>query len=119
MPPQVNALVTKVNAAGAGDDWDRPGAVGAEKWIGEARAYYRERATRERAGETVNVLTKRELILDVDDVLAMELDTDDVVTFTVDGRTGAFTSTARTVPTTTLAGVPRELRTSRIILEDA
>lgn len=120
MPAQVNATVTIISAAGTPDDWDRAAAAGIEKWSGEARAYYRERAAREPgAAGAENVYTKRELIVDVADVLEMELDTDDVITFTVDGRSGTFTGTARTIPTPQLAGVPRALQTSRIILEDA
>ena len=118
MPAQANATVTAIAGAGVADDWDRAGGAGAVKWNGSARAYYRERADRQAGADSTDVLTKRELVLDVADVDAMGLDLDDVLTFTVDGRAGALTGTARTVPRPRLAGVPRGLQTSRIILED-
>ena len=119
MPEQANATVLGVAGAGTADDWDRPAAAGASKWSGEARALYREAADRVRDANADDVYTKRELILDVADVDAMELDTDDVITFRLDGQVDEQTGTARTIPRPRLAGVPRRLQTSRIILEDA
>jgi hypothetical protein len=119
VPAQENATVTRVAGAGTSDDWDRAPGAGAEKWAGEARAYYREATERVPGDGSTDVFVRRELVLEVDDVLAMALDTDDVLTFTVDGRPGTRTGTARTIPTPTLAGVPSALRTSRVVLEDA
>jgi hypothetical protein len=119
MPVQENATVTAVAGAGVADDWDRSASAGAEKWSGEARAYYRERTERAPGEGTVDVFLRRELILETRTVLAMTLDTDDVITFTIDGRAGTFTGRAKTIPVTTLAGFPPALTTSRVVLEDA
>lgn len=132
MPPQSNATVTAVGqaraeAGGAVDDWDvqtaapavgTPAAAALVKWSGSVRGYYREATTRETDNGSTNVLLKRELIIDTADALAMGLDTDDLITFTVDGR-GARTARAGMIPTPQLAGIPGSLQTARIRLEDA
>lgn len=118
MPAQANATVTAVGSAGIADDWDRPAAAGAAKWEGEARAYYRETLDRASGGGAVNVVERRELILDTADVDAMALDTDDVITFTVDAL-GERTGVARSIRRARLAGVPGSVQTAKIILEDA
>lgn len=135
MPPQANATITRVGesrsdteTAGAIDDWDvqvpapAPGSPEADaliKWEGAARAYYRESTTRESQGGTTNVLLKRELILDTADAQAMGLDTDDVITFTVDGAVEASEARAQIIPTPRLARVSRGLQTARVRLADA
>lgn len=121
MPAQANATVTAVAGAGTPDDWDVAAAAGGAKWQGAARAYYREsrdRVTTGGATPAVSFVTRRELILDNDDVAAMELLEDDVLTFRVDGAGVDSSATAASIPRRDLAGVPRELRTARIILED-
>lgn len=118
MPAQANATVTAVAAAGTPDDWDRPAGADTGKWAGAARAYYRESRDRIVTAGAVSFVTRRELILDNDDVAAMELLEDDVITFRVDGDAADSAATASSIPRRDLAGVPAELRTARIILED-
>lgn len=119
MPAQANATVTRIAGAGVADDWDAPAAAGGNKWVGEVRGYYRESLDRVPSGGGVSVLKRRELILDYADVKAMGLDTDDVITFRVDGDAADSTGTAQTIPRRELGGVPRGLQTSRIVLADA
>ena len=118
MPAQSNATVTGVAGAGTRDDWDVAAVAGASKWAGEVRAYLRERIAREALGDTVNIVTRRSLIIDVADFDAMALDTDDVIAIAPDGRP-AFTATAQAIAAPRLAGIPRPLQTARIELEDA
>lgn len=133
MPPQANATVTAVGEAhaetgGAVDDWDvqvaapaggSPAALALVKWTGSVRAYYRETGERVSVNGTTDVRIKRELIIDTADALELEVDTDDVITFTVDDRPGPLTGRAVVIPTPSMAGVPRALQTARIRLEDA
>lgn len=119
MPPQANATVTLATGAGVADDWDRPADAGDPKWSGSVRAYYREKVDRIASAGAVNVLVRRTLWLDTADVDAMALDTDDVLTFTVDGAAAASTGTAKTLARARLAGIPSSLQTTRIDLEDA
>lgn len=118
MPPQSNATVTAVVGSGKADDWDRPAAAGGAKWAGSVRAYYREATDRATIEGAVNVLERRELILDSADLDAMALDTDDVITFRVDGAAAAETGTAKAIRAARLAGVPRGLQTARVTLAD-
>lgn len=120
MPPQTNATVTAVTGQGRPDDWDTAAVAGEAKWEGEARAYYRESLVelRNPTAGTVTVTTRRELILDYEDVAIMELDTDDVLTFVVDGAAAPTSASASTIPRRLLGAVPRALQTSRIILDD-
>lgn len=117
MPAQVNAVITAVNGAGTADDWDRPGSAGSPKWTGEAPAYYREKIDRERVEGAVNVFLRRELIVDTDVYDELELDTDDVITFARDGGSSS-TSSAVSIRRADLDGIPAELRTTLIRLED-
>lgn len=120
MPPQVNATVTAVVGAGTGDDWDRPAEAGAVKWTAGARVYYRETTDRVRgATGGLDILERRELILDTADVDAMGLDTDDFITFTVDGDASVRTGSAKSIRRARLAGIPRALQTAKVVLEDA
>lgn len=121
MPPQTNATVTAVAGQGTPDDWDTAGGPGAGKWAGELRAYYREATDRVRsvAGGTVDVLLRRELILDTADLELLELDTNDVITFLVDGAGAPSSGSAKTIRRSALAGIPRALQTSKVTLEDA
>lgn len=119
MPPQTNAAVTRVAGSGSADDWDRPAAAGGQKWAGVIRAYYRE-ATDRRAGEgAVDVAVARELIVDTAALDELGLDTDDVITFRVDGAGAETTGVARAIRRSQLEGVPRDVATSKITLEDA
>ena len=117
MPPQVNAHVTRVVGQGTADDWDRPASDGAQKWVGRAAAYYREKVDRVTDGAgSVNVLVRRTVWVDTSDLDAMALDTDDVITIEPDGRP-AITSPARTIARSALADAPT-VSTTRIDLED-
>lgn len=119
-PPQSNATVSAVRGAGAADDWDRAGAAGVVKWVGQARAYYRESTSRETAeGGATNIVTKRELIVTMQTLGDFALDTDDVITFRPDGAPADLTGTAQAIPRVSLGGIPRSLQTSRIRLENA
>jgi hypothetical protein len=118
MPAQSNATVTAVTGQGVPDDWDTAAVAGAAKWAGQARAYYRETLVELRGNGTVTPTLRRELVLDYADVDAMALDTDDVITFALDGDPAPRTAQANTIPRKLLGGIPRALQTSRIILED-
>jgi hypothetical protein len=117
MPPQTNATATAGAGGGRRDDWDVSAAAGAAKWAGEVRAYFRERVDRQSGGDGVNIAAARSLIIDSADFDAMALDTDDVVTFQPDGA-GQQTGTAKASAPARLAGIPRDLQTTRIELED-
>lgn len=117
-PPQHNATVVRVRGAGTADDWDRPAGPGAIKWQGEARAYYREDTTRLTAAGATNIVTKRELIVTMDTLDELQLDSDDLITFTPDGAEET-TATPQSIPRVRLAGLPRALQTSKIRLTDA
>jgi hypothetical protein len=127
MPPQTNATLKLVAGAGVSDDWDRGSSAGPEKWAGEVRGYYRERTDRERTGEAVDVLVRRELIIDVDDLDAInaaaagdgELDTDDLVTFRVDGAAADVAIPVKSIRAARLAGVTAGLQTAKLTLADA
>jgi hypothetical protein len=120
MPPQVNAVVTLITGAGNpgdpwGDDTDTPGV---EKFTGEAPAYYREVLDRVIGDNSVNILERAELILDTADLDAMNLDTDDVITYRVAGEAEDRTGTASSIRRARLHGIPRALQTARVILAD-
>lgn len=120
-PPQANATITLVRGAGVADDWDQPGGVGAPKFAGEIRAYYRATTTRAAAPgapPATAILTKRELIVTMDALDEIGLDTDDVITFRLDGADTDATGTAQAIPYRRLAGIPASLQTSRVRLED-
>lgn len=119
MPPQTNATVTAIAGQGKAEDWDTPAAAGAAKWAGEVRAYYRESLDRVTGNGTVDVVLRRELVIDYEDVDLMGLDTDDVITFRVDGRQADETASARVIPRRLLGSIPRTLQTSRIVLDEA
>lgn len=118
MPPQVNATILKVTGQGTADDWDRPAAAGADKWNGRVRAYYREATDRAVVENAVNVLVRRELILDVADLDLMGLDTDDTITFRADNASADDAGQAKAIRTARLAGVPRGLQTAKVTLDD-
>lgn len=118
-PPQHNATVTDLRGGGTRDEWSG-GAAGAAKWAGSVRGYYREREVRAQGpGGATSPALKRELVLELADVVAMDLDTDDVLTFTVDDLPGPLEGRAAVIPRLPLAGVPGGLQTSRVVLEDA
>lgn len=125
MPAQVNATLVEVleatAARGDRDDWDTPGVepagAGAVKWAGSVRGYYRERVQRVSDAGELRVYTARTLYLDTADYRALELDTNDVLT--IDGPAGVVTGRAVSIAVAELAGVPRELATTRVELEPA
>jgi hypothetical protein len=130
-PPQVNATLTSITGAtaatGGRDDWDaartavaagggaqpaEPADAGPVKWTGAVRCYYRPVLERT-AGDMVE---RRTLIIPTTIALAAGLDTDDVVTFTVDGDATPTSARARMVSTPRLAGIPDSLQTARLEL---
>jgi hypothetical protein len=122
LPPQTNATLTAVGTSSEQpDDWDVPAAPGDPdaKWAGEVRVYYREKQDRITDGGSVNIFTRRTLFVDTRDLEAIELDTDDLVTFRVDGAGDDATGKAQAITTARLDGIPRELETSRIELDPA
>lgn len=132
MPPQVNATITRVQAAtaatGGRDDWDEsmanvaapaePAGAGAEKWAGTAKAFLEEKASRSFEAGNDDVLERRILHVDSVDARAMGLDTNDVITFT-DPAGIVRQATAAAIAIAELAGIPRELQTATIELRAA
>lgn len=95
MPVQVNATLTAVAQPGATtgdrDDWDTPGTTtetgaGAVKWQADPgiapNAYYRETLDRAQVGGDLNVTTRQVLYIDTALARLINVDTDDVLTFT-------------------------------------
>lgn len=124
-PPQSNAVITRVTGAtaatGGRDDWDEPAGAepagaGPLKWQGEARAYYRERTYRLAAAGADDVLLSRQLVLETARLRELGLDTDDVLTVTLDSGP-TFTGRAAVIEVRELAGIPAALQTSRLELE--
>jgi len=127
MPPQVNATLTKVTTAtaatGGRDDWDaanagltgpalEPAGSGTLKWQGRAGAYFQQTIRQ----TTDGLVGADVLYLDSAVVREAGLDTDDVIAFT-DSAGVQHVGTATIVALRELAGVPRELQTTRIELE--
>lgn len=129
MPPQVNATLTAVNGADAGtggrDDWDAPAAAstgttaptGPLKWTGDEGAYYRESTDRGRGGGGPDVVDIRSLIIDSVTARATGLDTDDVLTF-IDPAGVTRHARARRIIRAELDGIPEDLATTRLELEE-
>jgi hypothetical protein len=113
-PAQANATLTRVSRPPA-EKFDGP-ADGPEKWTGTARVYFSERRTRRSTPAGEDRIVVPELIVATGDP-AVEWKSGDVVEFTFAGaeRKG----TVETVETRELDGIPRELVTSRIVLEAA
>ena len=107
-------------ATGGRADWDEPAGVepagaGAAKWAGAADAYYTVKSQFTAGADGANVTATRRLIIDSAIARASGVDTDDVVTWT-----GASGGTARVVAVAIaeLAGIPPELQTARLDLEE-
>lgn len=117
MPPQVNATLTAVHAAGVADDWDRAEAAGVAKWTGAAPAYLRQEVERvaDTVRDVVNVHARRTLYVDTADADAAGIDTDDRLTIAYAGST--ITARAVAVARSELAGVPPSLQTTKLELE--
>lgn len=140
-PPQANATILRVGAraavpagggAGVVDDWDQDVEVPdvdpgdelepGDKWrgaAGEVRAYYREATDRVTGAGAVDVHERRELILLTADLEELGIDTDDVVTFLVDGEDGEQSGTAEAVRRSKLAGMPSSVQTAKLTLSAA
>lgn len=125
MPPQTNARLLAVHDAdaltGGLDDWDTqaaPGSppAGAQKWAGDAPAYYRETVQRTITAGNVDVGDVRILWIDSTIARAASIDTDDVLTFT-DPTGVQRTARASSVARSELAGIPSILQTTRLELE--
>lgn len=120
MPPlQSNATLTKVSVPGA-KDWDEPAGAENQKWAPEGgeRVYFRQRVERHVDNGAVNVLQIRELILGGDSTAIEHIDTDDVLTFNLDGQ-DAQAGKASIITPTALAGMAPELATATIVLQPA
>lgn len=126
MPPQVNATLTHVAGAGEGGgtlgdfghaEAGGPVAPGASKWTGILAAYYSEKTVVVAGADGPDQLLQRTLIIDTGDVADL-IDTDDVLTFALDGG-APQTGTAAMISRARLAGIPAELQTTRLTLADA
>lgn len=120
MPPaQVNATITRVNGAGGTDAAEGPPAAGPEKWAApageQANAYYREVKQRSRTSEGDERFVERTLRVQSDEW--PEWEQGDVVAFTFRGL--EQTGTVRLIDRAALDGIPAELQTTRLTLEDA
>lgn len=130
MPPQTNARLTAVNAADTGtggrDDWDAPAPAstpdtapaGAVKWSGDADAYYRQKVQRTPDGSGgLNIVEVRTLFVDSAVARASGVDTDDVITFT-DPAGVVRRARASSIALSELDGVPSDLQTARLELDE-
>lgn len=116
---QQNARVTKLTGSGVDSDWDRPAAAAATKWQGDTPAYYREKSQRVFAEGTTDVVVTRTVYLPALHAIASLVDGDDSLTVvTDDGRTitGRVLASRVTRP---VDGVPADVVTCRIDLENA
>lgn len=129
MPAQINAELVAVNGADAGtggrDDWDAPApassssspATGPAKWAGSVGAYYTETSERRAGGAGPDVVTVAYLIIDTAAARAAGVDTDDVLTF-IDPAGVERTARAARIRFAELDGIPAELATTKLELED-
>lgn len=93
--PQQNATLLQVNASGGTVDWDDPDNLGAEKFKGEASAYYNEkRGVDFGEGGARNFLTRRRLIVEAGRP-GIQFEEDDVVTFRFKRRRGGKVETVQ------------------------
>lgn len=118
MPPQTNALLSRVEGPGVGEAFDGPPAAGVEKWAGGEAVYLRERRDRQRTAEAGAIVIDRLLLVDQD--VAIDWAVGDVVTFTRTGgdvETGTVQNIER--PTIDDPDIAGELRTARLTLDPA
>jgi hypothetical protein len=115
MLPQTNARLTRIAGAGTAADWDLPGAAGAEKWSGDADAYYSEKRERVYRGGDTDLVLRRTLI--VESRFVDQLDNDDLVTFTYQGAEQS--AAVKLIERRDLEDMPADLRTTRLTLADA
>ncbi len=113
MPPQVNATLTEVRGAGTAADFDVAAGAGAVKWAGSEEAYYRERRARAQTPETSSVVVERFLIVDS---TAPAIAEGDVLAFYT--AAGDQSGAVRAVESRMLPGVPADLQTTRLTLEE-
>lgn len=116
---QQNARVTKLTGSGVDSDWDRPGVDPPTKWEGDTAAYYREKSQRVFADGTTDVVVTRTVYLPALHAIATQVDNDDSLTVvTDDGRTITGRVLASRVARP-VDGVPADVATCRIDLENA
>lgn len=120
MPPQVNATLTLVQAATAGEAYDGPPAPGAQKWAGAASVYLRERRRRPQSAGGGDVRLETAVLVDRD-TPAVDWLVGDVVTF---ARHGSLTVETRTVATVARPDIddpdiPPDLVTVTLMLDPA
>jgi hypothetical protein len=120
MPPQVNATLTVVNAAGTGETYDGPSAAGAQKWAGAADVYLRERRARPQSAGGGDVRLETAILVDRD-TPAIDWLVGDVVTFTRRGAVAAETRKVATVVRPDIADpdIPPDLVTVTLTLDAA
>jgi len=115
VPAQSNATLLEVHGAGGTDTYEGAQALGALKSAAALRAYYTERRERVRDAESTDVLVRRWLVVDTE---ALTYEEADVLTFRLDGETDPRTGTVRAVERRALAGMPRDVQTTRLTLEE-
>jgi hypothetical protein len=116
VPAQSNATLLAVNGAGGTDTYEGAQALGALKSAAALRAYYTERRERVRDAESTDVLVRRWLVVDTEALTTYE--EADVLTFRLDGEAEERTGTVRAVERRALAGMPRDVQTTRLTLEE-
>jgi len=116
LPPreQVNATLTQVFAAGGFNDLENTVGQGTQKFAGSAGAYYEERRHRDRLPQGSDVTVER--LLHVDSHIARAFVAGDSVAFTT--RSGEQTGVLRAVEVNELDGIPQDLQTTRLTLEE-
>lgn len=115
MLPQTNATLTRVRGSGSGESYDdSDSAPGAEKWAGQAEAYFRERRDRLfTGGGAEDRVLLAELIVATDDP-AVDWRSGDYVDVDVAG-----TRRVKLVERRQLDGIPPDVQTTRLTLEPA
>ena len=117
MPPLelTNARLTQVRDPGEFDDLANTATAGPVVWSGEEGVFYEERRSRQIAEEGVsNVVIERFLHVDTTTVRFQEGSTVAFVT-----SAGAQSGTVQGVERNELEGLPQEVQTTRLTLEQA
>lgn len=121
MPPQTNAALLEVRGAGGGgansDGYDGPAAAvpGPVKFAGEVAIYYREKRDREQTAEGEQRVVTREVYVDRGRPAIDWLSGDVVKIRTTSGD--EISAAVRLVERRDLDGVPADLQTRRLTLE--
>lgn len=111
--PQVNATLTQVRAPALAEDENLPAAPGAIKFTGAEGVYYQERSTLVASAEAASNVISGLLIVPT---TSLTYDRGDTVTFTT--STGTRVGIVRDIERKELPGVPADIQTTRLTLED-